>query len=60
VNFVKDVLRDIQSNIGQTNVDDLMRQAQDMLREIKRRNFSQKDREASEEMDRAVEGNTAI
>jgi hypothetical protein len=58
VNYVKNILREIQSNIGQTNVEELLREAQEMLREIKRRNFNQKSTEADEESRKAVEGET--
>jgi len=59
VNYVKGILQGDQGNIGQTNIDELMRQARQMLSEIMRRDFSQKDREANDEKDRAIEGNVA-
>jgi spore cortex formation protein SpoVR/YcgB (stage V sporulation) len=60
VNYVKTVLREIQSNIGQTNVEDMLREAQEMLREIKRRNFGQKKDEADDESNKAIEGETKL
>ena len=58
VSYVRDILQDIQNNIGQTNVDELLRQAREMLQEIRTRNFDAKDRDTNEELDNAAEGNT--
>lgn len=60
VNYVKTILREIQNNIGQTNVEDMLREAQEMLREIKRRNFSQRKDEADDESNKAIEGEAKL
>jgi len=56
VSFCRQVLEDITANIGQQNVDELLREAEQMLIEIRRRDFSQKTHEAQEELARAIEG----
>jgi len=54
--FARRVLQEITANIGQQNVDELLRQAEQMLTEIRRRDFSQKTHDAQEELARAIEG----
>jgi len=54
--FAGRVLEEITANIGQQNVDELLRQAEQMLNEIRRRDFSQKTHDAQEELARAIEG----
>jgi len=56
VEFARRVLVEITANIGQQNVDELLRQAEQMLSDIRRRDFSQKTHEAQEELARAIEG----
>ena len=56
VQFASRVLDEITANIGQQNVDELLRQADQMLTDIRRRDFSQKTHDAQEELARAIEG----
>lgn len=56
VNFVKGILEAIKGSIGSSNVEELLRQAETMLNEIKSRDFSSRDRAAQEELEKAVEG----
>lgn len=50
------MLGEITDSIGQQNVDELLRQAEQMLTEIRRRDFSDKTHSAQEELARAIEG----
>ena len=56
VSYVREVLVDITANVGQQNVDELLRQAEQMLTDIRRRDFSQNTHEVQEELARAIEG----
>lgn len=56
VNFVKSILDAITGSIGSSNVDELLRQAEAMLEDIKRRDFSVKDNAAREELAKARDG----
>jgi len=56
VEFARRVLVEITANIGQQNIDELLRQAEQMLIDIRRRDFSQKTHDAQEELARAIEG----
>jgi len=56
VSFVRQVLVEITANLGQQNVDELLREAEQMLTEIRRRDFSQKTHDVQEELARAIEG----
>lgn len=53
---MKNILDELKGNIGQTNVESLLREAEEMLREIKSRDFQSKTTEAEEEMTNAVGG----
>jgi laminin alpha 3/5 len=55
IDYAKRVLDDIRNTIGLTNVEELLRDAERMLNEIRRRDFSQKTLEADEELARAME-----
>jgi len=55
VEFARQVLEEITANIGLQNVDELLHQAEHMLTEIRRRDFSQKTHDAQEELARAIE-----
>ena len=59
MSYVREVLVDITANVGQQNVDELLRQAEQMLTDIRRRDFSQNTHEVQEELARAIEG-TAV
>jgi len=50
------VLEEITNNVSLQNVDELLRQAEQMLTEIRRRDFSEKTHEVQEELARAIEG----
>ena len=56
VSFAGRVLEEITANIGQQNVDELIRRAEQMLTEIRGRDFSQNTHDAQEELARAIEG----
>lgn len=56
VNFVKSILDAINGNIGSSNVDELLRQAETMLEDIKRRDFSVQDNAARVELSKARDG----
>ena len=56
MDFARRVLEEITNDIGQQNVDLLLRESEQMLTEIRRRDFSQKTHDAQEELARAIEG----
>jgi hypothetical protein len=55
VDFAKKVLHDITSGIGSTNIEVLLRQAEQWLVEIRIRDFSVKHSEAESELIEAIE-----
>jgi laminin alpha 3/5 len=55
VNYVQNIVNDIRNNIGQSNLDELLRQAERMLDEMKRRDFTQSTRDAQTELQRAID-----
>ena len=54
--FAGRVLAEITANIGDQNVAELLSQAEQMLTEIRRRDYSQATHDAQEELARAIEG----
>jgi len=56
VDFAKQVLVDITNDIGQQNIDQLLQHAEQMLIDIRTRDFSQKTHDTQEELARAIEG----
>jgi hypothetical protein len=56
VTYVKDILQDIRDSIHDTNIDSLIRQAEEILVEIRRRDFTLIKNSASTELDAALDG----
>lgn len=53
---MKGILEAIKGSIGSNNVEELLRQAERMLNEIKSRDFSSRDRAAQVELENAIDG----
>ena len=56
VNYVRRVLVEITASLGQQNVDELLRQAEQMMTDIRRRDFSERTQQVHGELARAIEG----
>lgn len=56
INYVQNIVNDIRNNIGQSNLDQLLQQAQNMLNEMRRRDFTQSSRDAQTELRNAIDG----
>lgn len=53
---MKGILDAIQGSIGSNNIEELLRQAETMLNDIKSRDFSSKDEAARVELEAAIDG----
>ena len=59
VDYVKSVLDSIRSNVGRDDIDDMVRQAEGMLREIRSRDFTAVNSSVQDELQEAVDGQSS-